>query len=479
MECLRKFLRTVKAKSLRSQKQNLFHERRIFPIQKTSNRLKHTSNNVYESLDDENEKQEFMNLRTTYIGNIMVGHRVFIIQPYIKWGKDKKTNTTPELQLEEAVALVNTLPNWSVANQVCVPLLTLQKQQLVGSGTLKSLQDQIKNTHNVTAIFVSTNLLKFIQIIELQKVFGLPIYDRYTLVVNIFRQHAKTPEAKLQVALAEIPYMRKKMLDLRDCGRINLTERNRMILERREKKLKNALLKLGKHRDLIRKQRKVQDYPTVAVVGYTNAGKTSLIKALTNDAALQPENKLFATLDTTVHEGILPSKLRVLYVDTIGFIQDVPQTLIAPFTVTLEDAMIADVIVHVYDVSHPDMRAQIQHVEETIKPMMEKNQIVISAANKCDLLPNDSIPTDAIVVSATKLTGIDVLRMRIEKEVLASTGRKRMCIRVESGSSAAAWLYKQTAVTGASEDPNDPQFLILEVIATPLALTKFKQFLKQ
>lgn len=302
----------------------------------------HFSHNSEEhNMESEEEQSIYSEISSHYLGIVAGGHRTFVLQPYVKWGRDKKRNTSPELQMSEAVALVNTLPQWYVVGGRYAPLLTLQKKRLLGTGAMKDMQNEISKCENPTAIFVSTNLLRFIQIAEMEKILGLPIYDRYSIVIHIFREHAKSAEAKLQVALAEIPYIRKKLLEtcVTHSGIINVTEKTKLFLNNKEKKLKNELKKLQQHREVIRSQRKNRGFPTVAVVGYTNAGKTSLIKALTDDASLQPRNTLFATLDTTVHLGLLPSKLKVLYVDTIGFIQDVPQALIEPFVVTLEDAI--------------------------------------------------------------------------------------------------------------------------------------------
>lgn len=309
-------------------------------IQNVVCRLCHDSE---EYAENEKNQQVYAEVASQYLGIVAGGHRAFILQPYIKWGRDKKRNTSPELQMAEAVALINTLPNWCVVGTKYAPLLTLQRKHLLGTGAMSDLKKELSKCQNPTAVFVSTNLLKFVQIIELEKIFGLPVYDRYSIVIHIFRKHAKTAEAKLQVALAEIPYIRKKMLEtcITRSGTVSVTEDIKLLLDSKEKKLKNELKKLQQHRQLIRNQRKKHGFPTVAVVGYTNAGKTSLIKALTDDSSLQPKDKLFATLDTTTHQGFLPNRLKILYVDTIGFIQDVPETLIEPFVVTLEDAMIA------------------------------------------------------------------------------------------------------------------------------------------
>lgn len=289
--------------------------------------------------ETEQERTEYQELANYYLGTIAGGHRVFIIQPYIKWGPNKVKNTTPELQLAEAEALVKTLPRWTVVDKKCVPLLSLQRKKLVGSGGLDELKKRILTCDYVTAIFISTNMLRLVQIGELQKEFGLPVFDRYSIVIHIFRLHAKSPEAKLQVALAEIPYIWKKMIENNVDGKINLEESRKRLLQGRQGKLKKALQKVQERRTVVRQKRKFCGIPSVAVVGYTNCGKTSLIKALTGDLSLMPRNQLFATLDTTAHEGLLPSRMKIVYMDTIGFIQNVPEGLLAPFRVTFQDAI--------------------------------------------------------------------------------------------------------------------------------------------
>ncbi|KAF7989683.1 hypothetical protein HCN44_008357 [Aphidius gifuensis] len=426
----------------------------------------------------------YTEILTQFINPSISGHKTLVIQPYIKWGKNKKTITSPDLQLNEAVALVKTLPKWTVTDSMCISMMTLKKDYIFGKGNLDMLTKKIRSNSKITAVFISMNLLRPIQIKDLQELFGVPVYDRYSIVIQIFRVHAKTTEAKLQVALAELPYIWTKLnWTAEDSGgRINLSESRRMILHSRESKLKNSLKKLKEHRKLIRQHRKNLDIPSVAVVGYTNAGKTCLIKALTGDASLTPENKLFATLDTTAHEGILPCKLKILYVDTIGFIQDIPEGLIEPFVATFEDAILSDVIVHVYDASHPDKHAQVIHVKETLTKIMsellDEEKPVIEVANKCDLIPAGTVSEDILTVSSTQSHGIDLLRNEIQKKLLSVTGRQSVTIRVKSGSSIASWLYKETTVVNAEPDEKDLQYILMSVIATEHQMHKFRKFLK-
>lgn len=158
----------------------------------------------------------------------------------------------------------------------------------------------------------------------------------------ILRLHATSAHAKLQVKLAEIPFLKSRLtkIDARGIPVGNL-EKRKLILDNKEQKILKEIGKLRGDREQRRNSRKLRNYPIVAVVGYTNSGKTSLIKALTGEDSLQPKNVLFATLDVTMHAGYLPSNLEVLYVDTVGFISDIPTNLIECFIATLEDAMYA------------------------------------------------------------------------------------------------------------------------------------------
>lgn len=151
----------------------------------------------------ENMYKEFLELGRTD------AHKVMIIQPYIKWGRGKMTMSSPQMQLDEAESLINTLHGWTVCDKVLVPLVKISKSVVFGKGKLAELRSRAIDS--CSAVFVSLDILKIHQIEELQKVFQMPVYDRYSIVIHIFRAHATSPEAKLQVALAEIPYIWKKL----------------------------------------------------------------------------------------------------------------------------------------------------------------------------------------------------------------------------------------------------------------------------
>lgn len=223
--------------------------------------------------------------------------------------------------------------NFSVA----ISLEHLNRKTLFSSGNLEMLKRKIRGNPQITSVFINTSALKSIQRDELERIFNVPIFDRYNIVMLILKRHAISKHAKLQVALAEVLYLQLRQKKIDSSG--IPYETRKLMLQKREQKLKKAIEKLRNHRQHTRLKRKEMDFPIVAVVGYTNCGKTSLIKALTADANLEPKDQLFATLDVTLHAGLLPSRMQVLYVDTVGFISNIPTTLIECFVVTLEDAL--------------------------------------------------------------------------------------------------------------------------------------------
>ncbi|XP_053658819.1 putative GTP-binding protein 6 [Anopheles marshallii] len=424
---------------------------------------------------------------------------VVIIQPYIKWGP-RKNPTKPELLLQEAEALVRSLPKWAIELSLKIPVETLDKRQLFGSGKLEELKNIIQTRQEsgtpLTCVFISKGTLTYSQKQTLEQTFRLPVMDRYSVVVQILRLHAVSMEAKLQVALAELPYIWSQVKDQdgspKGSGRIFLSDSQRQMLQLRERKLRHELATIRSHRELLRNRRRQKNFPVVAVVGYTNAGKTSLIKALTEEQSLQPRNQLFATLDVTAHAGLLPCKLEVLYMDTVGFMADIPTGLIECFVATLEDAMLADVIVHVQDMAHENSAEQRAHVERTLARLMHNGERslsperVINVGNKIDLVPNPAgltiecndakQPTyDRLhLISSQTLVGVHELLLEVERRVLMVTGRQRIVIRVPMGGTEIAWLYKNAAVTETAADPENAERMLVSVVITEAKLQQFR-----
>lgn len=426
---------------------------------------------------------------------------VIVIQPYVKWGPMKRKEVKPENQLAEAESLIRTL-NWNVEVSLKVPLDSMTRRMIFGSGKLDELKQIINQRRAegrpLTCMFVSKSILKFVQKVNLSNFFDIPIMDRYSVVVQILRMHALTNEARLQVALAEIPYIWSQMRDIEtqqnnQGQNLYITEAQKMMLKKREKNIQQELERLRSHRELLRNKRKQKQFPVVAVVGYTNCGKTSLIKALTGETSLQPRNQLFATLDVTAHAGLLPCRLEVLYMDTVGFMSDLPTGLIECFVATLEDALEADIIIHVQDVSHEDWQLQRDHVEKTLLTLMTKRLTsssknsedvpkldnLINIGNKVDLLENNEGNKqkdfgNLKVISSKTFVGINELVTELEERILEATSRSKITFRVPMGTEEMQWLYKNSAVTSSEADPKDNQKILLHVVISKPVLEQFK-----
>ena len=276
-----------------------------------------------------------------------------MIQPDVKHGSEWP-RVSPEHKLEEAVSLAESVSSWCVYDTRIDSLRRPNSKHLFGTGKVAELQEVIKKVP-ISAVFVNIAVLTPVQQTNLENMFNVDVFDRFSVVLRIFKERAQTIQAKVQVQLAEIPYLRSRLSQSdKDGGHRNRGVSGKMAgggesplhlqqleLARREKKLLQKLEQIRTKRLVTRTQRSRTSVPLVAVVGYTNAGKTSLIRALTKDDSLQPKDMLFATLDTTVHAGHLPSGLKVLYMDTIGFISDLPHELVDSFSSTLDDIKLA------------------------------------------------------------------------------------------------------------------------------------------
>lgn len=258
----------------------------------------------------------------------------------------------------------------------------------------------------------------------------------------------------------------------------SFSELRARALRDRELRLRRVLERLRDKRRLMRKERVRREFPVVSVVGYTNCGKTTLIRALTGEATLQPRDQPFATLDVTVHEGRLPSRLRVLYVDTIGFLSQLPHSLIHAFSATLEDVAYSDVLVHVTDVSHPDAELQKATVLSTLRGLGLRPALLESAVevhSKVDLVPGHTMPcSGALAVSAVSGRGLDELKAALEASVLRATGRQLLTIRVRLGGPQLGWLYNEAVVQQVQELPEGGAAHVTVVI-TQAAYGRFQK----
>ncbi|XP_073885605.1 putative GTP-binding protein 6 isoform X3 [Macaca fascicularis] len=250
------------------------------------------------------------------------------------------------------------------------------------------------------------------------------------------------------------------------------------LLREKEAKIRKALDRLRKKRQLLRQQRTRREFPVVSVVGYTNCGKTTLIKALTGDAAIRPRDQLFATLDVTAHAGALPSRMTVLYVDSIGFLSQLPHGLIESFSATLEDVAHSDLIVHVRDVSHPEVELQKRSVLSTLHSLQLPAPLLdsmVEVHNKVDLVPGYR-PTEpnAVPVSALLGHGLQELKAELDAAVLKATGRQILTLRVRLAGAQLSWLYKEATVQDVDVIPEDGAADVT-VIISDSAYGKFRK----
>ncbi|KAF5893042.1 putative GTP-binding protein 6, partial [Clarias magur] len=409
----------------------------------------HRAEDQEDFMEDEDVEEIFQQQRPAGIGE--EDHRVFIVHPDVKWGQKKQYLTTADLQMAEAVGLVRTLQNWTVVDKIIVSTKTPEKKRIFGKGNFQMLTETIRRSPGVSAVFMNVERLSPASEKDLQEAWGVKVFDRYSLVLHIFRRNARTKEAKLQISLAEIPLLRSRLrnevanLDQQGGGSRyimgsgeTLYEVQQRLLKEREMKIRSALERLRKKRNMLRTQRKHKDFPIVSVMGYTNCGKTTLIKALTGDVALQPKDQLFATLDVTVHAGRLPGHMTVLYVDTIGFLSQLPHQLIDSFSATLDDVAHSDLIVHVRDVSHPETVNQKVNVLNVLKNLQIPERLmssIIEVHNKTDLVEGYESPDpESVPISALKERGLDELKRRVEESVMKSMGKQTMVLKVDLNS---------------------------------------------
>ncbi len=284
---------------------------------------------------------------------------------------------------------------------------------------------------------------------ELEKAFGdeIKILDRTALILDIFARHAHTREGALQVELAQYEYRLPRLtrawthlarqvggsagrggiggVGLRGPGETQL-EVDRREISRRIAQLRRELEEVRRHRQLHRRRRRRAGLPVVAIVGYTNAGKSTLLNAL-SDANVVAADQLFATLDPTTRRVELPGGRQVLFTDTVGFIQKLPTQLVAAFRATLEEVTEADVLVHIIDITHKLALEQAATVEEILQDLEAADKPVVVALNKIDLVPDAERVADAlrifpkaVTISALKGKGLDDLLARVEEALQES-----------------------------------------------------------
>jgi GTP-binding protein HflX len=362
-----------------------------------------------------------------------------------------------------------------------VNLTAIRPATLFGAGTverLKILIQQYRDDHTKPplAVVIIDGRVSPVQQRNLEKAWGAKVIDRTGLILEIFGARAHTREGELQVELAALSYQRSRLVRswthlerqrggfgfLGGPGETQL-EADRRLLAERIARIRQELESVRRTRGLHRRARQRVPYPVIALVGYTNAGKSTLFNRLTQ-ADVMVRDQLFATLDPTLRGLTLASGQRVILSDTVGFISELPHELIDAFRATLEEVCHADLIIHVRDAAHPDSQAQradVLAVLEGIQAGSEFGQPVIEVLNKIDLLADAERTTLAnqaqrtaapvLLVSAVTGEGCDALAAEIERRLAAA--KEVMDVALPAGDGRAiAWLYRHGEVLDRNDD---------------------------
>ena len=363
-------------------------------------------------------------------------------------------STDSETSLDELAALSSTAGAIVVAR-------TLQKRKpdpatYIGSGKAESLALECQALEIDLAIV--DDELSGAQQRNLEEVLGVRVIDRTALILDIFAQRAESREGKLQVELAQLKYRLPRLTGMgtalsrlgggigtRGPGESKLEVDRRRIRERIDD-LSAELQELSRQRDARRARRKKTEQTVVALVGYTNAGKSTLLNALSGSNVLV-EDKLFATLDPVMRRLALPEGGECLLVDTVGFIRKLPHQLVEAFRSTLEEALYADLLVVVSDLSSPEYTAQRLTVLEVLSSLGAGDKPMIEALNKADMAVNigDIEPPDAIVISAQTGAGLDRLVLEIGKRVQKMRAKVELVVPYDKGA-ALSLLHREGQV---------------------------------
>lgn len=423
--------------------------------------------------------------------------RAFLVGVGLKHGR-------PLLSVDDSLAelaLLSRTAGMKIVGQASQNLQQIDSSTFIGSGKVEEIREALVLTEADVLIFDDELSPRHQR--ELEKTFGetVKVLDRSALILDIFAQHAHTREGALQVELAQYEYRLPRLtrqwthlarqagggaarggsggVGLRGPGETQL-EVDRREIGRRISKLKSDLESVRAHRGRHRAQRTRNEVPVVALVGYTNAGKSTLFRAVTG-SDVYVANQLFATLDPTTRRLELPTGRSILLTDTVGFIQKLPTTLIAAFRATLEEVIEADAILHVVDASHPNALQQIEAVEDTLAEIDMPDVPRILVWNKIDLLDTDQpVPVYSgtltyeaqVQVSAIEHIAIDELLDRVEQIISRQHYRVTLCIPYQHGEIVS--LLHDTATVEKQEHTSEGVLLTVQL---PLTLyDRYKRY---
>ena len=390
--------------------------------------------------------------------------RAWVLHPDIK---NDNTRRDPVAGLEEAVSLARALPGLEVQGGDIVRLPKLHAGKLFGKGKIEELGAMFK-ANDIELVLVDGPVSP-VQQRNLEKDWKVKLLDRTGLILEIFSDRAATREGVLQVEMAALSYQRTRLVRAwthleRQRGGLGFVggpgetqiEADRRAIDEQLGRLRKQLAKVVKTRELHRASRKKVPFPIVALVGYTNAGKSTLFNRVTG-AEVFAKDMLFATLDPTMRRIALPAGDEVIMSDTVGFISDLPTELVASFRATLEEVLDADLIVHVRDISHAQTEEQARDVMGILQSLgVAEEAPVIEVWNKIDqLAPEDSEARlvqaarrdDLFAISALTGAGVGPLLDAIAVTVKDPRVEAKLALSFAQGR-ARAWLFEQGVVTG-------------------------------
>lgn len=408
-----------------------------------------------------------------------------VILAGVHTGRIDAINDTTDESIEELAELVNTAGG-EVICSVVQNKSDLEAGTYMGEGKLYELKEAVEMYSADMVVF--DDELSPVQTRNITDFLGVKVLDRSLLILDIFAMRAKSGEGKLQVELAQLRYRLPRLRGLgtelsrmgagigtRGPGESRLESDRRHIM-RRISALESQIKELKKHRSLIRERRRKDGTVTAALVGYTNAGKSTLLNALT-DAQVFAEDKLFATLDPTSRAITLEDNRRILLVDTVGFIRKLPHHLIEAFKSTLEEAVVADVILHVIDSSSPEMENQIKVVEDVLSDIGASGKPEVCVFNKCDKSGRPTIARDGncVYISAKTHENLDKL---IDALADAAPGAKRRVKAVipYSEGQLVSELHDNQKVLSESYGADGTE---MEILVDEKMYRKIHQYLKE